>query len=131
MARNCPGSAVESATGVWSLCRGLSCVARFYYAAMTDRGPEGTGAENARPVADERITYRARAIRWEEGWELDVEGVGVTHLDALEDAESAVSDYIKTAMGVDTTGAEIVIEEVDPHIQDLTGSADKADRPAP
>ena len=64
-----------------------------------------SGANDALP-ADEPIVYRARATRWEDGWELLVEGVGATHVSSLDAAERRVREYIQTAMGVDTAGPD-------------------------
>ena len=86
-----------------------------------------SGADDALP-ADEPIVYRARATRWEDGWELLVEGVGATHVSSLDAAERRVREYIQTAMGVDTAGAQIAIENADPLTHDLT-SSDKDERP--
>ena len=94
---------------------------------MTEVGHGGQSAEDALP-ADEAIVYRARAMRWEDGWELHVEGVGATQVSSLDAAERQVRDYIETAMGVDTAGAEIAIESADPLTHDLT-SSDKDERP--
>ena len=94
---------------------------------MTDARHEEPGAEDALP-ADEPIVYRARAARWEDGWELHVEGVGITRLASVEAAESQVRDYIETAMDLDTTGAEIAIEWDEP-LRDLTGDSSNDERP--
>ena len=39
-------------------------------------------------------TYQVRAVRWEHGWELHVEGIGVTQAGSLADAEEMVRDLI-------------------------------------
>ena len=39
-------------------------------------------------------TYHVRAKRWEHGWELHIEGVGVTQSRTLWDAEEMVRDLI-------------------------------------
>ena len=39
-------------------------------------------------------TYRVRAKRWEHGWELDIENVGVTQSRTLWDAEDMARDLI-------------------------------------
>jgi len=39
-------------------------------------------------------TYHARAKRWEHGWELHIEGVGVTQSRTLWDAEEMARDLI-------------------------------------
>jgi hypothetical protein len=40
------------------------------------------------------MTYQVRAVRWEHGWELHVEGVGVTQSGSLADAEAMARDLI-------------------------------------
>jgi hypothetical protein len=40
-------------------------------------------------------TYGVRARRWAHGWELHVEGVGVTQSRNLDGAERMVRDYIE------------------------------------
>ena len=40
-------------------------------------------------------TYTVRAVRWEQGWELHVPGVGVTQSHGLMDARQMVADYIR------------------------------------
>ena len=79
--------------------------------------------------ADEPIIYRARATRWDGGWELHVEGVGVTQVSSLDTAEQQVRDYIETEMGLDTTGAEIAIDKADPLTRNISESMDKGERP--
>lgn len=39
-------------------------------------------------------TYTVRARRWARGWELHIEGVGVTQSHTLHDAETMARDYI-------------------------------------
>ncbi len=39
-------------------------------------------------------TYTVRAKRWEHGWELHIDGVGVTQSHGLSDAEHMVRDYV-------------------------------------
>jgi len=41
-----------------------------------------------------------RAKRWEHGWELHIEGVGVTQSHGLKDAEMMVRDLISRRLGV-------------------------------
>ncbi len=38
--------------------------------------------------------YRAEAVRWEKGWEVHIEGVGVTQSRTLAGTEQAARDYI-------------------------------------
>jgi len=39
-------------------------------------------------------TYNVRAKRWARGWELHIDGVGVTQSHILHDAEAMTRDYI-------------------------------------
>lgn len=39
--------------------------------------------------------YKVTATRWEDGWELDIEGVGVTQCRALSAADHMVRDYLR------------------------------------
>ena len=45
--------------------------------------------------------YTVRAIRWEHGWELHVDDVGVTQCATLDQADRQVRDYICTALDLD------------------------------
>lgn len=40
-------------------------------------------------------TYKVRARRWARGWELHIEGLGVTQSHTLRDAEMMARDYIE------------------------------------
>lgn len=54
--------------------------------------------------------YDVRAVRWEYGWELHIDGVGVTQSRGLGDAERMVRDYLHLDFGEAVAdGAEIVI----------------------
>lgn len=52
--------------------------------------------------------YTVRAVPWAEGWELHVDGVGVTQVRTLDRAVSQVHDYVET-----------VTDEEDPDLQVL------------
>ena len=54
-------------------------------------------------------TYNVTARRWKRGWELHIDGVGVTQARGLGEAESMVRDYIESLTGRDASGATIVI----------------------
>ena len=41
------------------------------------------------------MSYTVTATRWEDGWELDIDGVGVTQCRALGSAEHMVRDYLR------------------------------------
>ena len=45
-------------------------------------------------------TYSVRAKRWEHGWELHIDGLGVTQSDDLDEVETMVRDYISLDLGV-------------------------------
>lgn len=46
-------------------------------------------------------TYEVLARRWARGWELHIDGVGVTQSRTLTDAEEMVRDYIALDLGVE------------------------------
>lgn len=54
-------------------------------------------------------TYTVRAKRWLHGWELHIDGVGVTQSRSLGDAERMARDYIETLTDHDATTDDIVI----------------------
>lgn len=53
--------------------------------------------------------YNVRAIRWTHGWELHIDGIGVTQCHTLADAERMVRDYLECDDIADATTAEIRI----------------------
>jgi DNA-directed RNA polymerase specialized sigma subunit len=55
-------------------------------------------------------TYTVRAKRWKHGWELHIDGVGVTQSRNLDGAEQMVRDYVETLTDRDTADDIIVIE---------------------
>ncbi|MDO5626971.1 MAG: hypothetical protein Q4G43_01495 [Mobilicoccus sp.] len=59
----------------------------------------------------------ARAHRWEHGWELDVEGVGVTQCATLDRAEKQVRDLVATMFDLPEYGGRVAIT---PQIGDVT-----------
>ena len=54
-------------------------------------------------------TYTAHAIHWEGGWELHVDGVGVTQVRTLDKAAQQVVDLVETMTGEDASDAHIDI----------------------
>jgi DNA-directed RNA polymerase specialized sigma subunit len=56
------------------------------------------------------VTYEVRAQRWARGWELHIEGVGVTQSRSLADAEEMVHDYLTLDLGVKPYSFEIIIK---------------------
>ncbi len=55
-------------------------------------------------------TYTVRAKRWKHGWELHIDGIGVTQSRNLGGAEQMVRDYIETLTDGDTSGDTVVIQ---------------------
>lgn len=59
-------------------------------------------------------TYEVRAVRWKHGWELHVDGVGVTQVRTLAAAEQQVRDFVETMLEIDAEDAEIsILPELD------------------
>jgi DNA-directed RNA polymerase specialized sigma subunit len=64
-------------------------------------------------------TYAVDAKRWEHGWELHVEGVGVTQSKSLHSASRIAREYISLAEGIsDESTIDIKIR---PHIDNALG----------
>ncbi len=57
-------------------------------------------------------TYQVTARRWERGWELHIEGVGVTQCRRLTEAEEMVRDYLALDTGADPDSLDVVITPV-------------------
>lgn len=55
-------------------------------------------------------TYNVRAKRWKHGWELHIDGVGVTQSRNLAGAEQMVRDYIETLTDRDTADDVVMIK---------------------
>jgi DNA-directed RNA polymerase specialized sigma subunit len=53
--------------------------------------------------------YDVTARHWKHGWELHIEGVGVTQSRNLAEAETMVRDYVESLTGVDASDAEVTI----------------------
>lgn len=56
------------------------------------------------------MAYHVAAKRWEHGWELHIDGVGVTQSRLLGDAEAMVRDYLTSDEIPDAATAEITIK---------------------
>jgi hypothetical protein len=56
-----------------------------------------------------KTTHNVTAKRWKHGWELHIDGVGVTQSRTLDTAEQMVRDYIETLTGHDVSGDTVVI----------------------
>jgi DNA-directed RNA polymerase specialized sigma subunit len=70
-------------------------------------------------TADAR-TYTVRAVRWDGGWELHIQDIGVTQVRTLAHADAQARDYLKSLLGIDTTCIDVVI------VPDLGGLEDEA-----
>jgi len=53
--------------------------------------------------------YNVAARHWKHGWELHIDGVGVTQSRNLAEAETVVRDYVESLTGKDASDAEVVI----------------------
>jgi hypothetical protein len=69
-------------------------------------------------------TYSVRAKRWAHGWELHIDGVGVTQSRSLGEAEQIVRDYIETLTDHDTSGDQVAVTP------EIGGGLDEAIRAA-
>jgi hypothetical protein len=67
-------------------------------------------------TTNRRTTYTVTAKRWKHGWELHIDGVGVTQSRTLDTAEQMVRDYIETLTDKDVSGDTIVVT---PELGDL------------
>lgn len=77
-------------------------------------------------------TYQVHAKRWDRGWELHIDGVGVTQARHLTEAEEMARDYIAMALGLDDDAFTVVMEDihVDAEIDALSTEARQAQREA-
>lgn len=65
-------------------------------------------AEGMAPMS----TYTVRAKRWKHGWELHIDGIGVTQSRNLGGAEQVARDYIETLTDHDTADDVVIIQPV-------------------
>lgn len=83
-------------------------------------------------------TYLVTARHWKHGWELHIEGVGVTQSRNLPGAETMVRDYVESLTGEDASDAVVVIaaevgdglDEQAREAREAVAAADKATREA-
>ena len=77
-------------------------------------------------------TYRVRVKRWERGWELHIDGVGVTQARRLTEAEEMARDYIAMALDIDDDAFTVEIEgiEVDAEVDALADRTGQVQREA-
>jgi len=74
--------------------------------------------------------YQVRAVRWPHGWELHIDGVGVTQVRSLSRAEQQVRDYIETLLDVDASTAVINVMPQLGNVQKIVDAARKRSRAA-
>ena len=55
-------------------------------------------------------TYNVRARRWKHGWELHIDGIGVTQSRSLAGAEQMVRDYIESLTDHGTADDVVIIK---------------------
>jgi len=51
--------------------------------------------------------YNVQAVKWEHGWELHVQDVGVTQCRTLATAAQQVRDFVATMLDIDADDAEV------------------------
>jgi hypothetical protein len=72
-------------------------------------------------------TYQVRAKRWAHGWELHIEGVGVTQSHTLRDAERMARDYIALDTDTDPASFDVKITpEIGGELGEMTAAARRA-----
>jgi ribosomal protein S9 len=54
-------------------------------------------------------TYNVTARHWKRGWELHIDGAGVTQCRSLAEAETMVRDYVESLTGTDAGDAVVVV----------------------
>jgi hypothetical protein len=65
------------------------------------------------------MAYHVIAKRWEHGWELHIDGIGVTQSRLLSDAEAMVRDYLAADDISDAETAEVTIHPELGGLEDL------------
>jgi DNA-directed RNA polymerase specialized sigma subunit len=76
-------------------------------------------------------TYNVAARRWELGWELHIDGIGVTQVATLASAGRAIRDYVAALTGADP--GEIAVDyqiELDDELSTEIEAAREASREA-
>jgi hypothetical protein len=74
--------------------------------------------------------YVVRAKRWAQGWELHIDGVGVTQVRSLARADQQVRDYLETLFERDMREAAIEVRPDLGGIEDLVAEARRRTRDA-
>ncbi len=73
------------------------------------------------------MLYDVRAKRWEHGWELHIDGVGVTQSRSLRDAEMMARDLISRRLGLAADSFDVAITpEVGGGLDEQTRAAREA-----
>ena len=83
-------------------------------------------------------SYQVEARRWSRGWELHIEGEGVTQSHSLAEAESMVRDYIALMHEIDPDSFDVEItpvvgnglDEMVRHAREAVADAEEARRRA-
>lgn len=71
------------------------------------------------------MSYNVTAVHWKRGWELHIEGVGVTQSHTLESARSMVRDYLEMEGRADAQTASLFVS---PQLDDLQAAVDESNR---
>ena len=53
--------------------------------------------------------YTVRAVKWSGGWELHIDGVGVTQVRTLDKADAQVHDYLETLLGENVDDVDVTL----------------------
>src|SRR3954454_21070358 len=78
-------------------------------------------------------TFTVTAKRWDKGWELHIDGVGVTQARKLSEADLMVRDLIARREGIDTQDIEVrwsfdLGEELDAEIKAARAAVSNVER---
>ena len=78
------------------------------------------------------MTYNVTARRWDHGWELHVDGVGVTQCARLDQADRQVRDFVCTMLDVNAVADDVVVipelEGITDEIREMRGLQDRASK---
>lgn len=77
-------------------------------------------------------TYNVTAKRWSKGWELHIDGLGVTQSRTLASAEDMVREYVALALDIDDESSfdVVITPEIDADTQIALDDAKAATRAA-
>ncbi len=84
-------------------------------------------------MTDDDQTFTVRAKRWKRGWELTIDGVGVTQAKRLTEAEKMAKSYISMVRDLEEDAIAVSIipvidDELDQLILDLRAQQERAAR---